>query len=115
FAFLHAGDQELPMDATAESLGLKKNQLRVVYTGACESKHGTEWMLDYGAVAAGGQRETSASPLFQFTVLRQWVYGFSFEDALINGYSAGKRKAKALEWITFAKLWEDKTGIFLWE
>ncbi|HXH75196.1 MAG TPA: hypothetical protein VNJ08_09545 [Bacteriovoracaceae bacterium] len=115
FAFVHSGSQELPDNLNAEELSLKKNQLRVVYTGACYSKHGTEWIKDFTAVAAGGQRGLSASPLFQFTVLRKWVYGYSFENSLIDAYHAGARKVRALEWITFAKLWQNKTGVLAWK
>ncbi len=115
FAFVHAGNQHLPLLATADELGLKKNQLRVVYTGACDSGPGQEWMKNFGAVAAGGQRATSASPLFQFTVLRKWVYGFNFEDALVNGYEAGARRARAMEWITFADKWQEEKGFLAWK
>lgn len=115
FAFVHSGNQETPKNANAVELSLKKNQLRAVYTGACYSKHGTEWLKDYGAVVAGGQRGLSASPLFQFTVLRRWVYGFSYEDAVISAYKAAVMKVRALEFVSFAKYWQEKTGMLGWE
>jgi len=115
FAFVHGGDQALPLAVSARELGLKKNQLRVVYTGACLSGPGDEWLKNYGAVAAAGTLGISASPLFQFSVMRKFVYGFNFEEALIKSYKAGVIRARALEWITFAKLWQEKHKVFYWK
>lgn len=115
FAFVHDGDQDLPKNASKEDVGLKKNQLRAVYTGACNSKNGDEWIQDYGSVVGAGQNRISASPLFQFGVLRRWVYGYSFENSLIKAYQAGVRRVRALEWVTFAKYWQEKTGVLLWD
>lgn len=114
FSFVHGGNQEIPLDKTASDLGLKKNQLRVVYTAACTSKHGTEWITDYEAVAAAGHKDTSASPLFEFFVLRNWSYGFNFEDTLVRAFDSGKRRVRAIEWLSFAKLWQEKTGVLMW-
>jgi hypothetical protein len=115
FAFVHAKNQYFPEIENDEKINLKKNQLRTVYTGACSSGYGSEWILNQGAVAAAGQKSTSASALFQFTVLRKWIYGFNLEDALVNSYQAGVRKARALEWISFAQYWEEKHGVMYWK
>jgi hypothetical protein len=115
FSFVHEGNQVLPKNVSAQELGLKKNQLRVVFTGACESGSGKEWLNSYEAVAASGTRKVSASVLFQFTVLRKFVYGFSFEDAVVEGYEAGASKARALEWITFADKWQEEHGVLEWK
>ncbi|MEK6625705.1 MAG: hypothetical protein AABY86_12090, partial [Bdellovibrionota bacterium] len=119
FAFVHSGDQRISTDGTRdrmtmETIGLKKNQLRLVYTGACSSGSGTEWLKQYASAGAGGQRGTSASPIFQFSVLKKWVYGFDFEDSVVKAWKAAVRKVRALEWITFAKFWEEKTGVLMW-
>ena len=105
FAFVHSGDQRISTDGTRdrmtmETIGLKKNQLRLVYTGACSSGSGTEWLKQYASAGAGGQRGTSASPIFQFSVLKKWVYGFDFEDSVVKAWKAAVRKVRALEWIT---------------
>jgi len=120
FAFVHSGDQRVRTDGngprmTQHELGLKNNQLRLVYTGACSSGSGTEWIKDYSAVGAGGQRNTSASPIFQFQVLKKWAYGYDFETSVVKTWKSAVAKLRALEWITFAKYWEDKTGILYWK
>ncbi|MBI2521865.1 MAG: hypothetical protein HYV97_15725 [Bdellovibrio sp.] len=119
FAFVHSGDQriyssETRDQMTMETIGLKKNQLRLVYTGACSSGSGSEWLKEYATAGAGGQRGTSASPIFQFSVLKKWVYGFDFEDSVVKAWKGAIRKVRALEWISFAKLWEEKTGFMMW-
>ncbi|HAZ14653.1 MAG: hypothetical protein A2X86_06195 [Bdellovibrionales bacterium GWA2_49_15] len=119
FAFVHSGDQRIYSNGTSErmtmeTIGLKKNQLRLVYTGACSSGSGTEWLKGYASAGAGGQRGTSASPIFQFSVLKKWVYGFNFEDTVVKTWTSAVRKVRAVEWISFAKFWEDKTGVLMW-
>ncbi len=119
FAFVHSGNQRIETNGNGErmsmeTLGLKKNQLRLVYTGACSSGSGTEWLKEYATAGAGGQRGTSASPIFQFSVLKKWVYGFNYEDSVVKAWTAAVRKIRALEWITLAKFWEDKTGVLEW-
>lgn len=115
FSFVHEGRQIFPMNSSAKELGLKKNQLRVVFTGACHSGSGEEWLKGYSAVAAAGTRKVSASVLFQFGVLRRFVYGFSFEDAVVNSYDAGVSKARFLEWVSFADKWQEKHGVIKWK
>jgi hypothetical protein len=127
FAFVHSGNQHLPSKSndylfyygganrlSMADVGLKQNQLRAVYTGACESGTSSEWLTNYGAVVAAGQRNLSASPLFQFVVVTKWIYGFSFEDAIVKAWKAGVRRVRALEWVTFAKLWQNRYGVLLW-
>jgi hypothetical protein len=115
FSFVHEGNQIFPMNSSAKDLGLKKNQLRVVFTGACESGAGSEWLKNYSAVAAAGTRKVSASVLFQFGVLRRFVYGFSFEDSVVNSYNSGVAKARALEWVSFADKWQEEHGVIKWK
>jgi len=125
FAFVHSHNQWLPrkkdtpflMSAplSMDDLGLKQNQLRAVYTGACRSGDSSEWLTNYAAVVAAGQRNLSASPLFQFVVVTKWIYGFSFEDSISKAWQAAIRRVKALEWVTFAKLWQKNHGVLLWD
>ena len=111
FAYVHDGDQHAH---GMQNSSLKKNQLRLMYTGACNSGSSKSFITEYGAAAAGGHRNISASPFWQFNVVKKWTYGFSFEDSAIMAWKSGVRKAKALEFISFAKFWQDKNGFMMW-
>jgi hypothetical protein len=111
FSYVHSGDQ---YDSEMDSAGLKKNQLRLAYTSACSSGSAKRFIIDYGAANAGGHRNTSASPFFQFNVVKKWIYGYTFEDSMVKAWESGLRKIKALEWISFAPLWQKKHGFMYW-
>lgn len=109
--WVHSGSQEVSSDWLK---GKKENQLRMVYVGACHSGSSSEFISEYNAAVTSGHRNVSASPLFQFSFFRNWVYGRSFKNSIKKAWWWGNAKAKALEFITFAKIWQKNTGLGYW-
>lgn len=92
FPFVHAGVDSSNIKPV-RYLPLKEHQLRYAYTSGCYSGSASRYIADYNAAIATGHRETSASPLFSFTIVRQWTYGKSIQEAVKIGWEAGKKRA----------------------
>lgn len=110
-AWVHSGDQNL---SRSDLRGKKEHQLRMVYSGACYSKTSSKFIRNHNAAVASGHRNTSASPFFQFSFFRNWAYGRSFKSSINTAWKVGKFNARAVEFVTFAKLWQDKYGFIDW-
>lgn len=106
-SWVHSGNQYLKKSWVK---GKKENQLRMVYVGACSSGNSQIFITDHNAAVANGHRNTSASPLFQFSFFRNWIYGKSFSGAIKSAWESGVIKAKTLEFLTFAPLWQKSAG-----
>jgi len=105
FSFTHEG--VAPLNARAlDRLPKKKNQLRFVYDEGCQSSSSYYFIQHYNATVAVGHRANSASPLFSFSILRNWTYGASAAKAVYKGYQAGKFHIMALNAVTFKKFAE---------
>jgi len=109
---VHSGDQfsyATPLD----HLPLKKNQLRFVYTSACKSESADEFILKYNAAVAVGHRALSFSPMFSFSLIRNWTYGNTVAESVNTAYQSGKIWLYGLSAVLIAPLWEVLGGKFL--
>ncbi len=101
-SWVHRGKQGLKKDWMKDK---KKHQLRMVYVGACDSKGSKEFIEDYNAAVASGHRNTSASPLFQFSYLRNWVYGRSHKDAIKSAWNWGNGIVSGMDFFNITSWW----------
>ncbi len=111
-SWVHEGDQYVNRSWLE---GKKEHQLRMVYIGACNSGASVSFIREQNAAVTSGHRGLSASPLFQFSIFRNWAYGRSYRSAVQKGWFWGKAKAKVLEYATFANFWAEKTGLGMWD
>lgn len=91
-AFTHSGRDE-DMAYEMKGLGKKENQLRYVYTSACSSGSAEHYIADYNAAVAVGHAKMSASPLFSFSIYRNWNYGRSLSSSLYRSFQRGRDRA----------------------
>lgn len=113
FSFVHDGTQR-KLARPLWTLERKKHQIRWVYTGACRSGSADEFVRYLNAAMGTGHARISASPLFQFTILRNWAYGESAGESVMRGFEAGRKKVEQISFATFSRLWENKTGVLYW-
>lgn len=78
--------------------------MRLVYTEGCGSGSAWHFIDHHNAAAAVGHKSTSASPLFAFSIVRNWVYGRDLATSVHRGWESGKRKARTLNAVSFGKL-----------
>jgi hypothetical protein len=89
FAFTHSWeDEEMARHMPIEKK--KLHQLRYVYTEACHSGSASVFIKKYNAALTTGHSDTSASPFFAFSLIRNWVYGKNVEGSVRAGWSGGK-------------------------
>lgn len=108
-AFVHGGHEE-DIVSHLDEIPHKENQLRYAYTSGCESGNGDFFIVDHNASIAVGHEGLSASPLFSFSLFRNWTYGRSLQTSLSHSYKSGSAKARALNAIAsniIKKYWVD--------
>lgn len=126
FSYVHSGDQYINGRNSFENV--RNNQLRLMYSSACNGKANTNFLggqnvsreiqNDYegpGFAVTSGHKGLSASPIFEFSVVKYWAYGMNYRNVLKSSWRTGTALVRGIEWAIFGPLWEDYTGVLLWD
>jgi hypothetical protein len=95
-----------------------------VYTEGCNSRSALDFIRDFNAGYAAGHSKVSASPLFSFAIIRNWVLGQSALASIQEGFKEGRALGKFLypaikaagfgRWSDADQMIEDSEPMFSW-
>jgi len=112
FALVHSGNS---LTRQIETENKKVNQLRLSYNSGCYSGSSSSDIINEQATSGMGHRALSASPLFSFSIIRNWTYDHDLEDATKRGVRSAENFLKTVAIGDFIAFWAKRFGTNDWE